>query len=76
MTKPATKNTGPSVAARAKNIAPKVITAISGIRRAGSERLSMKTPIAVKIANTTAIPAASAVRTVEAASRPERNRTI
>jgi hypothetical protein len=50
--------------------------AIAQIRRAGSDRLSMKTAIVVKIASTTAIPAASAVRTVEAASRPDRNRTI
>ena len=74
--KPATKNTGPSGEARDRNIAPKVIAAISGIRSAGSDRLSMNTAIVAKIASTTAMPEISAVRTVEAASRPDRNRTI
>ena len=74
--KPATKNTGPSGEVRERNIATKVITAISGIRSAGSDRLSMKTAIVAKIASTTAMPEISAVRTVEAASRPDRNRTI
>jgi hypothetical protein len=41
-----------------------------------SDRLSMKTAIVTKIARTTAVPASSAVRIVEAASRPDRNRTI
>ena len=54
----------------------KVSTTISGIRSAGSDRLSMKTAIVAKIASTTAMPEISAVRTVETASRPDRNRTI
>ena len=74
--KPATKNTGPGVAVRDRNIATKVIAAISGIRNAGSDRLSMKTAIVTNIARTTAVPASSAVRIVVAASRPDRNRTI
>ena len=74
--KPATKNTGPGVEVRDRNIATKVIAAISGIRSAGSDRLSMKTAIVAKIARTTAMPASSAVRIVVTASRPDTNRTI
>ena len=74
MIKPTTKNTDPIVAARERNIAPKIVSAMSGIRSAGSDKLSMKTAIVTKIASTAAMPVISAVSTVETASCRDRNR--
>ena len=74
---PATKKAGASSpVVRARNMATNVMTAISGTRSAGSERLIMKTATAAKIATMTATPAISAVITVDAASGREMNSTM